>query len=85
MNRSQRRHTQNGPTRDFVVDYSWRMILSAVGLVLHAHGLADEDVIQTIIETQALIDAHVADGGSAATLIAKLEDETGIILQRKEV
>ena len=84
MNRAQRRHRQQ-PPRDFVVDYSWRMILSAVGLVLHAHGLADDDICTTIVETQALIDAHVAQGGSAADMIAKLEDETGIILQKKEV
>ena len=84
MNRAQRRHRQK-PPRDFVVDYSWRMILSAVGLVLHAHGLSDDDICTTIVETQALIDAHVAGGGSAADMIAKLEDETGILLQKKEV
>lgn len=84
MNRAQRRQKTKAP-RDFIVDYSWRMILSAVGLVLHAHGLSDDDICTTIVETQALIDAHVAGGGSAADMIAKLEDETGILLQKKEV
>ena len=84
MNRAQRR-AKTKPSRDFVVDYSWRMILSAVGLVLHAHGLADDDICTTITETQALIDAHVAQGGSAADMIQQLENDTGIVLQRKGV
>lgn len=82
MNRAMRRHKQQ-PPRDFVIDYSWRMILAAVGLVLHAHGLSDDDICTTIIETQALIDAHVAKGGSAADMIQQLENDTGIVLQRK--
>lgn len=86
MNRAQRRSkAHQKPARDFVVDYSWRMILSAVGVVLHAHGLSDDDICQTIVETQALIDAEVDGGGNAATMIKRLEDETGICLQRKEV
>lgn len=87
MNRAQRRSkTQDKKVpRDFVIDYSWRMILSAVGVVLHAHGLSDDDICQTIVETQALIDAEVDGGGNAVTMIKRLEDETGIVLQRKEL
>ena len=85
MNRAQRRaKTQSGPRKDFIIDYSWRMIFAATGLVLHNHGVPDDDVADLISEIQKVVEAEVDAGGNAATIIQRLEDETGIVLRRKE-
>lgn len=85
MNRAQRRaktHDKQMP-KDFVIDYSWRMILAAAGIVLHRRGVSEDDIAEIMIEVQAAIDAEVDGGGNAATMIQRLEDETGIELQRR--
>lgn len=83
MNRAQRRAQAHGkPSRDFIIDYSWRMIFSAAGLVMHSHGIDDDQIGDMLIEIQQTIDEHVGAGGDAVTLIKRLEDETGIVLAR---
>lgn len=83
MNRAQRRAQTHGKApRDFVIDYSWRMIFSAAGLVMHRHGIDDDQIGDMLIEIQQVIDEHVAAGGNAGTIIKKLEEETGIVLAR---
>ena len=82
MNRAQRRHKQQ-PPRDYVVDYSWRMIFSAAGIILHRHGMSDDEIGAVIIEAQDLINSTVGAGGSAGDMIQQLENDTGIVLQRK--
>ena len=85
MNRAQRRaKNREKPSQDFVVDFSWRMIMAAAGLVMHAHGMDDDLVGDMLVEIQETIDKEVDAGGSALTIIKKLEDETGIALKRKE-
>lgn len=82
MNRAQRRAQGKHPTRDFVVDYSWRMILAAAGLVLHDQGMDDDAVGDFIIAVQQRITDEVNAGINAAAIVDKLEDATGIVLVR---
>lgn len=85
MNRAQRRaKTHGGPPRDYVVDYSWRMLFAATGIVLHNHGVPDDEIADWISEIQLVTEAEVDAGGNASTIIQKLEDLTGIALRRKE-
>jgi hypothetical protein len=87
MNRAQRRAKthEKRPARDFVIDYSWRMILAAAGIVLSRRGMDEDTIADIMIEIQAVIDAEVDAGGDAATMIQRLEDETGIQLQRRTI
>ena len=81
MNRAQRRNRQKA-NNSFVVDYSWRMIFAAAGIVLHKRGMDDDQIGDILEAMQAEIDAEVDNGGTAATMIDRLTVLTGIQLMR---
>ena len=65
----------------FSSEIAWKMMIAAVGLCLHDKGKSDDEIGDFLFDVQATLDRELDEGEDANSLVQKLEEKTGIVLE----